>query len=61
MGRNGDKVSINPEAYTLEEGKLYLFIKLPLLIPERSGSKTMKNSSPKRTRIGLNSLRVTNP
>ena len=27
MGRNGDKVSINPEAYTLEEGKLYLFYK----------------------------------
>ena len=27
MGLNGKKVSINPESYTLEEGKLYLFYK----------------------------------
>ena len=27
MGVNGKKVSINPESFTLEEGKLYLFYK----------------------------------
>ena len=27
MGLNGKKVSINPESYSLEEGKLYLFYK----------------------------------
>ena len=27
MGANGKKVSINPESFTLEEGKLYLFYK----------------------------------
>ncbi|MBT6568481.1 MAG: YHS domain protein [Flavobacteriales bacterium] len=27
MGLNGDKVSVDPESYTLEDGKLYLFYK----------------------------------
>ena len=47
MGRNGDKVSINPEAYTLEEGKLYLFYKTSFTDTRKKWIKNNKKLKPK--------------
>jgi len=47
MGKNGDTISINPEAYTLEDGKLYLFYKNSFTDTRKKWLKNNTNLKPK--------------
>ena len=51
MGNNGKKVAINPEAFTIEDGKLYLFYKT-LFTDTRE--KWMENTSILKPKADLN-------
>ena len=56
MGKNGDKVSINPEAYTLEEGKLYLFYKTSFTDTRK---KWIKNNEKLKSKADQNWIKLT--
>ena len=47
MGKNGDTISINLEAYTLEDGKLYLFYKNSFTDTRKKWLKNNTNLKPK--------------